>query len=217
MAVELFMPIILDRLIDVTTQQIGEKVNLIAGVEEEVDSLKKKFDTLAYVLEDAERRKIKESPIWAWLEQLEDIAYEMEDVLEEWHIKFIKPQQVRAKSTTRMPTTLLDKVHSLIQSLCSCVNQLPGRNDIALKIREINRKLGAALEEANNFSFVVGRTFSGLDSKACKARVSTSIIDISQVQGWCSWKHNLSDDEKGERGESSRHRLLAYVRPAYKV
>nr|XP_027063726.1 putative disease resistance protein RGA1 [Coffea arabica] len=89
---ELFVPKIIDELGDVVVNQLGEKINLVMGVEEEVANIKRKLETIQSVLHDAERRRQKEKPVAKWLEELEDITYEMDDVLDEWNIKIQKPK-----------------------------------------------------------------------------------------------------------------------------
>lgn len=122
-------------------------MNLVMGVEEKVRNLSMKFITLEKVLHDAERRGLKEKDIGIWLEKLEDIAYEMEDLLDEWNIKILKPKAATVP-------TVLEKVRSFISFPCSCFKQVHVRSDIALKIKELDDKLELILKEANLFNFV---------------------------------------------------------------
>ncbi|XP_027171743.1 disease resistance protein RGA2-like [Coffea eugenioides] len=89
---ELFVPKIIHELGEVVVNQLGEKINLVMGVEEEVANIKRKLETIQNVLHDAERRRQSEKPVAKWLEELEDITYEMDDVLDEWNIKIQKPK-----------------------------------------------------------------------------------------------------------------------------
>ena len=72
---ELLVTKISDQLRDVALKQLGERVNLVMGVEEEVGNLSSKLETIERVLHDAERRSLKETNVRTWLETFEDIAY----------------------------------------------------------------------------------------------------------------------------------------------
>ncbi|RVX12263.1 putative disease resistance protein RGA4 [Vitis vinifera] len=84
--------IVLERLTSVVEQQIHEQVSLVPGVESEIQSLKNSLRSVRDVLEDAERRKVKEKSVQGWLERLKDMAYEMMDVLDEWSIAIFQFQ-----------------------------------------------------------------------------------------------------------------------------
>ncbi|RVW23455.1 putative disease resistance protein RGA3 [Vitis vinifera] len=84
--------IVLERFTSVVEQQIHEQVSLVPGVESEIQSLKSTLRSVRDVLEDAERRKVKEKSVQGWLERLKDMAYEMMDVLDEWSIAIFQFQ-----------------------------------------------------------------------------------------------------------------------------
>ncbi|CDP20712.1 unnamed protein product [Coffea canephora] len=111
---ELFVPKIIDELGDVVVKQLGEKINLVMGVEEEVANIKRKLETIQNVLQDAERRRLKEEPVGKWLEELEDITYAMDDVLDEWNIKIQKPKNEGTQQNARLKATLWSKINSII-------------------------------------------------------------------------------------------------------
>nr|XP_027060706.1 disease resistance protein RGA2-like [Coffea arabica] len=113
---ELFVPKIIHELGDVVVNQLGEKINLVMGVEEEVANIKRKLETIQNVLHDAERRRQSEKPVAKWLEELEDITYEMDDVLDEWNIKIQKPKyegthqkQPTLRNKRIMTTSIIDE------------------------------------------------------------------------------------------------------------
>ncbi|KAF6134940.1 hypothetical protein GIB67_023278 [Kingdonia uniflora] len=99
-----------DALISVVVKQLApflldklkEEVKLVLGAPEDVQELHDTFDKIRDVLDDAEKRhvknallnleknEIKKVPESAWLEKLKDVSYEMEDVLDEWQTKIQK-------------------------------------------------------------------------------------------------------------------------------
>ncbi|KAF6139604.1 hypothetical protein GIB67_033608 [Kingdonia uniflora] len=98
-----------DALISVVVEQLApflldklkKEVKLVLGAPEAVKELHDTFDKIRDVLDDAEKRHVKnvlhnlkkneiKVPESAWLEKLKDVSYEMEDVLDEWHTKILK-------------------------------------------------------------------------------------------------------------------------------
>ncbi|XP_071904613.1 putative disease resistance protein RGA3 isoform X2 [Coffea arabica] len=106
---ELFIPKIIDVLGDVAVKQLGEKVNLVMGVEEEVANISSKLATIEKVLHDAERRRLKDRSVGIWLEKLEDITYEMDDVLDEWNFMIHRAKNEGTNQNARMQPTLRNK------------------------------------------------------------------------------------------------------------
>ncbi|XP_027063922.1 putative disease resistance protein RGA3 [Coffea arabica] len=199
---ELFVPKIIDELGDVVVKQLGEKINLVMGVEKEVANIKRKLETIQNVLHDAERRRLKEEPVGKWLEELEDITYEMDDVLDEWNIKIQKPKNEGTQQNARTQPALWSKVRSFIPSLCSCLKQLPVRSDIASKIKSISEKLELTLKEADEFKFI---TSGGVpDSQDFKRIMTTSIIDESEIYGRASDKDALRNQVLSESSGQGR-------------
>ncbi|KAF6166701.1 hypothetical protein GIB67_005563 [Kingdonia uniflora] len=101
-----------DALISVVVEQLApflldklkKEVKLVLGAPEDVKELHDTFDKIRDVLDDAEKRhvknvllnleknEIKKVPESAWLEKLKDVSYEMEDVLDEWRTKILKSE-----------------------------------------------------------------------------------------------------------------------------
>jgi hypothetical protein len=49
------------------------------------------------VLNDAEKRQVKEEAVKLWLEKLKDVSYEMDNVLDEWNTAMIKAELKRRR------------------------------------------------------------------------------------------------------------------------
>ncbi|XP_027117871.1 putative disease resistance protein RGA3 [Coffea arabica] len=188
---EFFVPKVIDELGDVVVKQVGEKVNLVRGVEEEVANISSNLATIEKVLHYAERRRLKDRSVGIWLEKLEDITYEMDDTLDEWSFKIRRAKNEGTQQNARLQATLWSKVRSFIPSLCSCPKQVPVRSDIAEKIKKINELLELTLKEADQFKFI---TSGGIpDSQDFQPIMTTPIIDESEVYGRESDKVALLD------------------------
>ncbi|XP_050273285.1 putative disease resistance protein RGA3 [Quercus robur] len=69
---------------------IASELRLTISVKEEVQKLESKFRTIQAVLNDAEKRQLKDETVKLWLDKLKDVSYEMDDVLDEWNTAMIK-------------------------------------------------------------------------------------------------------------------------------
>ncbi|KAL6335495.1 hypothetical protein AAG906_029738 [Vitis piasezkii] len=165
--------IVLERLTSVVEQQIHEQVSLVLGVETEIQSLKNTLCSVRYVLEDAEKRQVKEKSVRGWLERLKDMAYEMEGALDEWSIAILQFQMEGVENAC----TSKKKVSFCMPSPCICFKQVASRRDITLKIKGIKQQLDDIERERIRFNFV-----SRSEERPLRV-ITTSAIDISEVCG----------------------------------
>ncbi|KAL9335583.1 hypothetical protein Peur_072764 [Populus x canadensis] len=77
MADALLSPI-LEQLTTVVAQQVQEEVNLVEGVQKQVDKLKSNLLAIQSVLEDADRKQVKDKAVRDWLDKLKDVCYDMD-------------------------------------------------------------------------------------------------------------------------------------------
>ncbi|KAL8492830.1 hypothetical protein ACS0TY_024142 [Phlomoides rotata] len=75
---------VVERVAGIIEEQIRNEVSLVRGVEKEVLSLYNELKRIGNVLDDAEKRGYKENSVKDWSKRLEDVSYEMDDVLDEW-------------------------------------------------------------------------------------------------------------------------------------
>ncbi|XP_065630635.1 uncharacterized protein LOC112003711 isoform X2 [Quercus suber] len=68
---------------------ITSEFKLIANVKEEIPKLESKFHTIQAVLNDVEKRRVKEEAVTLWLEiirdKLKDVSNQTKNVLDEWN------------------------------------------------------------------------------------------------------------------------------------
>ncbi|ERM96739.1 disease resistance protein RPM1 [Amborella trichopoda] len=70
---------------------ITQEARLLSGVHKDIVWLRDELSTMRAFLEDAGRRKTKEPLIRIWVEQVRDVVYDVEDILDEFVIK-MEPQ-----------------------------------------------------------------------------------------------------------------------------
>ncbi|PKA66957.1 Putative disease resistance protein RGA3 [Apostasia shenzhenica] len=121
---------------------------LLTGLDKELNKLQSTLSTIRDVLEDAEARQVKERALRNWLRKLKDLAYEADDVLDDFAGKAakLKPEMIDVK----------DKVRSFL----SFPKMIGFRRKIAKRIKEINERLDEIAVERCSFvneSEVYGR------------------------------------------------------------
>ncbi|XP_034695614.1 disease resistance protein RGA2-like [Vitis riparia] len=184
--------VVLERLTSVLAQQIHEHVSLVPGVESEIESLKNTLCSVRDVLEDAEKRQVKEKSVRGWLERLKDMAYEMEDALDEWSIAILQFQMEGVENASTSKT----KVSFCMPSPCICFKQVASRRDIACKIKGIKKKLDDIETDRKRFTFVSSRS-----EERSQRFITTSAIDISEVYGRDMDKKIILDHLLGKKCE----------------
>ncbi|KAL8536439.1 hypothetical protein ACS0TY_011883 [Phlomoides rotata] len=125
---EAFLQIVLKNLSSLMEKEIG----LIMGVDEEMKRLSSTLTTIQAVLEDAEEKQLQSKPIRDWLRKLTNLAYEIDDVLDECatHVSIMKHRN------TKFSRYSLEKILS--------------RRKMGRRIKQVATKLdGVAAERAN--------------------------------------------------------------------
>ncbi|KAB5532274.1 hypothetical protein DKX38_018944 [Salix brachista] len=165
---------ILEMLINIGAQQVQEEVNLEVGVEKQVDKLKSNLIDIQSVLEDAERKQVKDKAVRVWLDKLKDVCYDMDDVLDEWSTPILtwEMDEENTRSLKKMRC-------SFMRSPCFCLNQGVRRREIALKIKAISEKLDEIAKEKAMYGFKLDK---GADHELPRL-TTTSLVDESRSSG----------------------------------
>ncbi|KAJ4965888.1 hypothetical protein NE237_017737 [Protea cynaroides] len=122
-----------------------KEIIIIWGVKKEFKKLKETFPMLLAVLEDAEIRQDKDKLIRLWLKRLKDVAYEVDDILDEFSFEAMR-QRMKTQNCK------LKKVSDFF----SHKNSIAFRSRMAHKIKEINEKIGRIAEDLKKFNFKSG-------------------------------------------------------------
>ncbi|KAJ6882787.1 disease resistance protein RGA4 [Populus alba x Populus x berolinensis] len=174
MAEALLSPI-LEQLTRIVAQQVREEVSLVGDVKKQVDKLKSNLLSIQSVLEDADRKQVKDKAVRDWVDKLKDVCYDMDDVLDEWSTAILRWKMEEAEENTRS----LQKMRcSFLGSPCFCLNQVVRRRDIALKIKEVCEKVDDIAKARAVYGFELYRATDEL-----QRITSTSLVDESIVTG----------------------------------
>nr|XP_023906807.1 putative disease resistance protein RGA3 [Quercus suber] len=176
----------------------ASEVMSIVNVEEEVEKLKLKFQAIQAKLDDAEERQVKEKAVKLWLERLNDVFYEMGDVLDEWNTAKIKTD-IEKEEKAETSAAKRRKVLSLT-NLNSSVYTVSQRRDIALQIKKITGKLDEIDREGDMYQFVLTSGNEEVDPRP----PTDSHVDVSNILGRDRVKGDLVSSLLGKGNEEER-------------
>nr|XP_028962148.1 putative disease resistance protein RGA3 [Malus domestica] len=150
---------LLEKLASVTYQYVEEEVKLVLNAEKDVKEFADNLEAIGAVLEDAEQRQVKEKRVRKWLEELKDVSYKMDNVLDEWNTEILKlkvEKQEEHCGSTCLVTEMMKAVCFSIPSSCFCFRQASRvilHRDIALKIKSLNENLDVIAKRRQTYNF----------------------------------------------------------------
>ncbi|KAM3704465.1 hypothetical protein ACB098_03G005200 [Castanea mollissima] len=181
---------------------ISSEFELTVTVEKEVQKLQSKFRTIQAVLNDAEKRQLKEESVKLWLDKLEGVSYEIDDVLDEWNTDLIKAEIEKQRKgfeeeeKAETSTAKERKVWPLIS-----VPNLFQHRDIAHKIKDLNGKLDEINKEKEMYGFELSRAIE----EVVERPKTTSYVDVSEIRGRDNVKNYLVKALLGKGTEKDKH------------
>ncbi|KAK4566201.1 hypothetical protein RGQ29_002433 [Quercus rubra] len=143
----------------------SEHISSVWGFKEEIGKLQVSLTIVQAVLHDAEKRQVSDESVKIWLRQLKDVAYEADDVLDEYDYEILQ-QKVETQNQVR--------------SFFSPSNPVVFRVKMAKRIKIINESLDEIKKDITLLGLIASLNpipQTGLD------RETDSFIDGSEVVG----------------------------------
>nr|GME00861.1 putative disease resistance protein RGA3 [Ipomoea batatas] len=169
---------VVDQLFIIINGQVQE-LRAALGVEKEIKNLSSKLKKIRAVLDDAERRSFKEKPVKLWVEEIKDLCYDLEDVVDEWNTRTRRQQMERSSQFAGAGSC-----SSFLPS-CFHFKRIVMHRDIAKKIKELDSRLDRITQEKDQFKF--DHAASVARAHTCdhesKRVSSVSFVDPSEIQG----------------------------------
>ncbi|KAL6127956.1 hypothetical protein ACLB2K_071317 [Fragaria x ananassa] len=150
--------VLIERLATLALDKVERELKLVVGVKQEIKNLTKKLIAIRAVLEDAEQRQVMEASVKLWLDELNDVSFDMDDVLDEW-ITRVEKHLLEKQETHGADVVVATKKTVCFPFPSSCfrfgqVNyQLFLRREIAKKIEELNERLDLIDKNKQSFNF----------------------------------------------------------------
>ncbi|XP_058112876.1 disease resistance protein RPM1-like isoform X2 [Magnolia sinica] len=174
---------VVEFLIENLTALLTQKLSLLRGVRNEVEEIKFELDSMRALLKDADRRKDSNEGIKTWVRQVRDVAYDVEDIIDEFVYRMDRPRRGGLKSF------LLDIVH--------LPKHISDRRWFAIRLQETNQKVHKTFERRDRFGLnqIEEATSSYDASKMWQRDVETSLSEeeddivgmkkeIESIVGW---------------------------------
>ncbi|PPR80567.1 hypothetical protein GOBAR_AA40147 [Gossypium barbadense] len=156
--------------------EIKHNFELALALEEEIGKVIAHFQDIQSVLQDAESKQVKDANVRNWLKKLKDVAYDVDDVVDEWNSEKLKSQiDKEQKGARNFP--LLKKMRN---SISSFTFQTILYYKIASKLSGVNEQLDSIATEKDRYKF-------GLEKVVEEPRrlITASFIDDEEVYGRC--------------------------------
>ncbi|KAK4748867.1 hypothetical protein SAY87_015453 [Trapa incisa] len=118
---------------------LSNEIRLIHGVEPDLEKLQSTLSVIHGVLQDAEKRQVNDQSLKNWLKRLQDLAYEADDLLDDFNTEAIHPKSVVGGGK---------KLVSKVLHLFSSSNQF----NMARRIRDLNEKLDVLIKDSERFN-----------------------------------------------------------------
>ncbi|XP_073143070.1 putative disease resistance protein RGA4 [Henckelia pumila] len=139
----------LQLLLDNLFSLIKEEVGLIMGVEQEMNKLSSNLTAIQAVLEDAQRQQLESKQIRDWLCKLNDLTYEIEDILDECATEISKLKH--NKSSKSSPNFGLKKI-LYRRKIGRRMKQVTGKLDMIAAEREKFHLREMGIERKSNYA-----------------------------------------------------------------
>ncbi|XP_068646249.1 disease resistance protein RGA2-like [Aristolochia californica] len=192
------MEIVLQPVLDVVlkniTSAVKEEIKLIWGVEEELEKLLRTLSAIRSVLADAEEKQETSQLLKDWLRKLKDVAYDAEDVVDEFMIEAVRKKMEKGSESSRV-----NQVASF--SSCFCLKKVRFRHEIGYRMRDIRMRLEQIGKEGHDFDLVVLERNRFIQIR--ERPKSSSLVDEAVVYGRQNDKYELlklllSDETSGK-------------------
>ncbi|KAM0069545.1 putative P-loop containing nucleoside triphosphate hydrolase, leucine-rich repeat domain superfamily [Helianthus debilis subsp. tardiflorus] len=162
-----FLGVLFEKLASATVRNIAR----YKGVDVKIKKWRRSLTQIHGVLVDASQKEITSAPVKRWLNDLQHLAYDIDDVLDGWVTEAMHPEY------TNDSEGITSKVRKLIPSCCTNITQSSSMHG---KLDGISTKLQELLEEKVNLGL---RVEEGPRSKDKNRRLQTSMFDASSIVG----------------------------------
>ncbi|XP_050159534.1 putative disease resistance protein RGA4 isoform X2 [Malus sylvestris] len=213
---EALISVLLEQLASVTYQHVGDEVKLVLNAEKDVQEFEANLKVIGAVLEDAELRQVRDANVRNWLEQLKDVSYKMDNVVDEWKTEILKQQVEKQEEHGGSTSLVTDKkkkkaVCFSIPSSCFCFGQVGQvsrvilRHEIAHKIKSLNENLDVIVKQRETYNF---RITERMISEQPKREKTSSFVDESIIFGRDQQKEVLVSKLLNESSQEERGLLV---------
>ncbi|KAG6755658.1 hypothetical protein POTOM_041491 [Populus tomentosa] len=169
-------------VIDKLAPLLAQRVQLLKGVYKEVVDIKDDLEAIRAFLKDADSKAEREGAsesVKVWVKQAREVAYQIEDVIEEYNMLHVAQHRDR-----RVLAGFLTKVSSLVR-------KLPLRHKIASEIHDVRNTLQRIKDRSEGFRFASSEQGGSSNIVLHDPRSGSLFIEDSELVGIESTKDEL--------------------------
>ncbi|XP_030510542.1 putative disease resistance protein RGA3 isoform X1 [Cannabis sativa] len=197
-----FTSALVDQFVSSALAKIDENVGLVQNVKKDVKRLKKSLKYIQDLLVDAGTRQLDSQWLKQWLSDLEDISFDMDDVLDEWNSAILKCEIEKfdqgGKGIGEDGDESSDRVCAkkvcfpALPSSWFCfkkVNQVIRHYDFAKRIKKLTNELDSLKKDGHEHGIVLGAIGmyaqqQYIPSSIVKSRITTiSMVEETEIHG----------------------------------
>ncbi|GKV15661.1 hypothetical protein SLEP1_g26430 [Rubroshorea leprosula] len=181
MAAEIALTYVLKPLIEGALSKVGsfaaDPIIMACCWKKELAKLQNFLNTIQGVLLDAEGKQESNPAIKDWLRDLQDVAYDAEDVLDEYACHNLQRKAALEESAC---DNLQHKVETGVQKLIQVCTSPFFYLEMAGKIKQINERLGDLIARSSLLNLMAGST---IHTRQAAHNITDSLLDTSKVVG----------------------------------
>ncbi|KAA3479292.1 Cysteine/Histidine-rich C1 domain family protein [Gossypium australe] len=146
------------------------------------------------------RKDKKEQAVKLWLDRLQNVAYDIEDLLDEWSTAVIRSKIEVSQSSFRS---------SSLQPFANSIPRLVRCRGVATKIKELSESLQVIAKEKDDFAFIVN--LSRNDDIEPERPKTTCFVDASEIRGRDQDKNTIISMLLSENGQERGIPIISIV------
>ncbi|XP_039141918.1 putative disease resistance protein RGA1 [Dioscorea cayenensis subsp. rotundata] len=174
------------KLVERLSNVIEEKAIMVLGVKDELQRLRRRMERIARVLKDAEKRKIQDETVKGWVNELKDLMYDADDIIDLCMIQGTGLLQDvdHHSQLAESSATASTRVRCCNFTLFSCARSVPFRSEIAAKVKSLNDKLEEISEDKDKFNFITSSNSSDAYAINEASYRQSSSLPEPDIVGW---------------------------------
>ncbi|XP_071929128.1 disease resistance protein RPM1-like [Coffea arabica] len=161
-------------LIEQLSTLLSQEITLLGGLKSDVQFIKDELESMKAFLREAEAKEDNDSQLQAWLKQVREVAYDTEDVLDDFTFRFARGY--------------MDGFRGKAGKIYNSIKNLKARHQISLEIKEIKVRFGEISERHRRYLSQYGTQERGFSSSRqanadFDTRAQSLFIEEAQLVG----------------------------------
>ncbi|KAJ0499385.1 putative P-loop containing nucleoside triphosphate hydrolase [Helianthus annuus] len=165
-----FLGVVFEKLTSAALKNIAS----YKGIDAEIKKWKRSLTQIQGVLVDASQKDITSAPVKRWLNDLQHLAYDIDDVLDGWLTEDMQ------RESTHESEGITSKVRKLITP--TCCTSFSRSNTMRAQLDDISTKLQDLVKEKTDLGLIV-KEDQTRPRNNMNRRFQTSVVDPSRIVG----------------------------------